>query len=216
MSSGETRRENFQMTTSSTYRTPLLPVNLLFFSFFTSVAAFGVVIAATSMVAWRVEIPLGDINNAAIFYGLFQVCTKRAELGVIELVRCFTSQEFAQTGSILGSENNDLEQATKAMAILSIFLLLISSTVSFILGLTKFERDRGVLIVTLTHLVSGVSVMSGVITYTLLLENLQEITPKGTFLLPQLSYYLLCVAMALAFSSSIISFIGGMIQRRVK
>merc|ERR1719427_2512631 len=111
-------------------------------------------------------------------YGLFQVCTISSVQGATTDT-CVTSQEFAQSGGILSTENNDLEQATKAMSILSIFLSLISSVASLILGLHKFERNKGFLISAGAHFFTGICVMSGAITYTLLLNNLQEIIPSG-------------------------------------
>jgi len=187
-----------------------LPISPLFFAILPGLMSFAVMVSAVSLVAWRNEVPLGSIGNTVTAYGLFQVCRKETS-GVV--VSCQSAQDFANTGGALDDENNDLEQATKGMMIVAILVSVGAIATSVLLGLNRFRRSRGFLFCAGVHAFTGVCVMSAMICYTILLDNLQELTPSGTLLYADHSYFMGWFATAMSYLAAVMSLTTGFLKK---
>ena len=55
----------------------------------------------------------------------------------------------------MGSSENDLEQATKGMMIISIVFSLLSNVLSVVLGINKLARRKGYIYSSITHFLTG-------------------------------------------------------------
>ena len=60
--------ETFQMSMTS-YSTRKSGINIVFYSSFTGIFAFGILLASTILVEWRIEIPTG--SNSQVFFCLY-------------------------------------------------------------------------------------------------------------------------------------------------
>jgi len=205
--------ETFQMSMTS-YSTRKSGINIVFYSSFTGIFAFGVLLASTILVEWRIEIPTIS-GQQAIKHGLFQVC-KESPPTLFTNDDCLSSSTFTQQGSVLSSSENDLEQATKGMMIISIVFSLLSNVLSVVLGINRLARRRGYIYSSITHFLTMIFVLSANITYTLLLQSLSAQTPRATFILPGLSYYISWFPLVLHLVSTMLCLIGGLNSKRLQ
>jgi len=205
--------ETFQMSMTS-YSNRKTGLNIVFYSSISGIFAFGILLASTILVEWRIEIPT-ESGNQAFKHGLFQVC-KESPPTLFSNDDCFSASTFTERGSELSSSENDLEQASKGMMIISIVFSLLSNVLSIILGMNKFARSRGYIYSSITHFLTMIFVLSANITYTLLLQSLSARTPSATFILPGLSYYISWFPLVLHLLSTILCFGGGITSKRLQ
>jgi len=136
-------------------------------------------------------------------WGLFAVCQISAEPNAQS--SCFSSQQFAAIGGVLQQQESDLEQATKGMIIVTIIFCFATLIASILFSLRRYHHYKRALFVVAMQLFTAICGTSSMICYSLLISNLQELLPLGTFLFAGYSFYFGWFASSFLYLASFIS-----------
>nr|XP_002125877.1 uncharacterized protein LOC100175766 [Ciona intestinalis] len=162
---------------SLTTKRKRLPINPTFLSILPALAGVALMVAAIIVVDWKFKLTVLSNQNQDIQVtriGLFQACfqtiMRQQQVGA---PTC-TSVESFNSGA--GQTISDLEQATRAMLIISAIIGFGALLVNIYLGFNRWERARGALVVGGFHLFAGYCGVAGMGCYSSLIASSTQTT----------------------------------------